>query len=94
VGTKTKPGRFDCYEKAELDEPMFVLLARDPLAGHLVSIWSKMRYGDMEAAKTVFFDMVLKHGERYMIEPDVPKAEEAMDCSLAMFEWLKMKEDP
>jgi hypothetical protein len=31
MGTKSNPGPFDCYAKAEPDEPMFVLLARDPL---------------------------------------------------------------
>jgi hypothetical protein len=87
MGTKNNPGKFDCYHNAEADEPMFVLLARDRLAGHLVSLWSKMRYGDLEAAHAVYRDMVTKHGEFYVGEPDVPKAEEAMDCSLAMFEW-------
>lgn len=39
MGTKSKPGKFDCYEKAEPDEPMFVLLARDPLAAEVVRAW-------------------------------------------------------
>lgn len=64
-----------------------MLLARDRLAGHLVSLWSKMRYGDFEAARVVFNDMLVKHLGHYQVEPDVPKAEEAMDCSLAMFAW-------
>jgi hypothetical protein len=29
MGTKRNPGLSDCYAKAEADEPMFVLLARD-----------------------------------------------------------------
>lgn len=29
MGTKANPGEYDCYDKAEPDEPMFVLLARD-----------------------------------------------------------------
>jgi hypothetical protein len=89
VGTKNKPGSFDCYASAEPDEPMFTLLARDPLAGHLVSVWSKLRYGDIEAAHAVFCDMVTKHSSRYTLTPDVAKAGEAMDCSLAMFDWRK-----
>lgn len=43
MGTKDKPGAFDCYAKAEPDEPMFVLLGRDPLASLLVSVWADVR---------------------------------------------------
>lgn len=43
MGTKNNPGEYDCYENAEPDEPMFVLLARDPLAPVLVDLWAKMR---------------------------------------------------
>lgn len=81
MGTKNKPGNFDCYASAEPDEPMFTLLARDRLAGHLVSLWSKMRYGDHEAASVVFHDMMAKHLGHYQVEPDAPKAEEAMECT-------------
>lgn len=87
MGTKNNPGRFDCYANAKPDEPMFVLLGRDRLAAHLVSIWSKVRYGDPVAARAVFDDMLDKHTAHYFSAPDVPKAQEAMDCSLAMFDW-------
>lgn len=40
MGTKNNPGTYDCYEKADPDEPMFVLLARDPQAPALVTIWA------------------------------------------------------
>ena len=43
MGTKNNPGHFDCYENADPDEPMFVLLARDPLAPMLVELWANMR---------------------------------------------------
>lgn len=43
MGTKNNPGEFDCYENAAPDEPMFVLLARDPLAPMLVEEWAKRR---------------------------------------------------
>lgn len=43
MGTKLKPGQFDCYENAAPDEPMFVLLARDPLAPILVRLWADLR---------------------------------------------------
>ena len=43
MGTKQNPGAFDCYEAAEDDEPMFVLLARDPDAPALVEQWATWR---------------------------------------------------
>jgi hypothetical protein len=43
MATKNNPGRFDCYENAHPDEPMFVLLGRDPMAGSLVLEWVGMR---------------------------------------------------
>jgi hypothetical protein len=43
VGTKLHPGPFDCYAKAEPDEPMFILLARDKYAPGLVWLWSVLR---------------------------------------------------
>lgn len=39
MGTKNEPGRFDCYGAAEPDEPMFILLGRDPHAPQLVRDW-------------------------------------------------------
>lgn len=87
MGTKNKPGKFDCYANAEPDEPMFVLLARDPLAAFLVSIWSKVRYGDVEAASAVFMKMLHTAGVQYALEPDTAKASEAIECAMAMFEW-------
>jgi hypothetical protein len=43
MGTKQNPGPFDCYAAAAPDEPMFVLLARDPLAPALVREWARQR---------------------------------------------------
>lgn len=43
MGTKNNPGKFDCYEKAERDEPMFVLLGRDPAASMAVLFWIAVR---------------------------------------------------
>jgi len=43
MGTKNKPGTFDCYANAHPDEPMFVLLGRDPLAADLVEEWARRR---------------------------------------------------
>lgn len=43
MGTKNKPGTFDCYANAHPDEPMFILLGRDPLAPELVERWADLR---------------------------------------------------
>ncbi len=43
MGTKNNPSEYDCYDKAEPDEPMFVLLARDQHAPLLVELWGAMR---------------------------------------------------
>ena len=43
MGTKNNPGDFDCYANAEPDEPMFVLLGRDPVAGAVVWLWIWLR---------------------------------------------------
>jgi hypothetical protein len=52
VGTKKNPGKFDCYGKADPDEPMFVLLGRDPVASVVVRVWAELRstLGKTEAA--------------------------------------------
>lgn len=51
MGTKTDPGKYDCYESAASDEPMFILLARDPTAPDLVYSWARRceeAYGSSE----------------------------------------------
>jgi hypothetical protein len=45
MGTKNDPSKYDCHEKAEPDEPMFTLLARDEKAPHLVRLWAELREG-------------------------------------------------
>lgn len=41
--TKNTPGINSCYERAEGDEPMFVLLGRDVCASFVTLFWCKMR---------------------------------------------------
>ena len=53
MGTKLKPGKFDCYANAEPDEPMFVLLARDKHAPVLVWLWSLLRETEGESPEKV-----------------------------------------
>lgn len=43
MGTKNQPGAFDCFAAAHPDEPMFVLLGRDPLAAMLVGWWAGLK---------------------------------------------------
>ena len=40
MSTKLNPGLFDCYAKLEPNEPYFLLMGRDPLAGTLVRAWT------------------------------------------------------
>lgn len=55
MSTKNNPGPVDCYAAAEPDEPMFILLARDPRAAVLVNLWATMRSlaGDDTTGKAV-----------------------------------------
>lgn len=43
MGTKRNPGKFDCYEAADDDEPLFVLRAKDSEAPELVRDWALRR---------------------------------------------------
>lgn len=43
MGSKNNPGNFDCHAAAHTDEPMFVLLGRDPVGGALVRLWADAR---------------------------------------------------
>ena len=53
MGTKANPGHYDCYAKAEPDEPMFVLLGRDKHAASLVILWALLRELDGEDQEVV-----------------------------------------
>lgn len=79
MGTKNKPGDFDCYANAEPDEPMFVLLARDPLAPRLVEMWATLHQEERRFREVPEITL-----------PEVTKKErEAMQCAAAMREWRK-----
>ncbi len=45
MATKNNPGAFDCYANAEPDEPIFVLLGRDPAAPAAIARWVTERIG-------------------------------------------------
>jgi hypothetical protein len=53
MGTKSNPAANDCYAKAEPNEPLFTLLARDKHAPTLVWLWAVLRELDGEAPDTL-----------------------------------------
>lgn len=53
MGTKNNPGRYDCYAKAEPDEPMFTLLARDPTAPAAVRLWAAQKWQEGESPEKI-----------------------------------------
>ena len=74
MGTKQNPGKFDCYANAELDEPMFVLLARDPIAPATVYAWVN------EYCRT--------HPQ--ITDEQRKKCDEAIHCADQMVAWHKL----
>lgn len=57
MGTKQRPGRFDCHAGALPDEPMFTLLARDPDFARLVRKWTKRHERDVSCGVQPGSDM-------------------------------------
>ncbi len=70
MGTKNNPGSFDCYANAEPDEPMFILLGRDPHAHAAVRKWADDRLAMIRAGQKPLDDMRMVW--------------EAQDCAAAM----------
>ena len=83
MGTKNDPGEYDCYENAEPDEPMFVLLARDPHAPPIVRAWAD--YYESEG---------LEGFDEKPSEDRTRKAAEARACAESMEQWLKKRNTP
>lgn len=75
MGTKLNPGKFDCYAAALPDEPMFVLLARDPQFFNLVCTWASQRQYDINCG-------VRPNEDQAMVS-------EAYDCSFEGVRWRK-----
>lgn len=73
MGTKNNPAAYDCYANALPDEPMFVLLARDPTASMLVRAWATQREYDIRSGVRPHSDMAMVH--------------EANECAAAMTVW-------
>lgn len=75
MGSKANPGTYDCHAKAESDEPMFTLLARDATAPLLVREWARMREAEIQSG--------------HRPEADLAKVAEAHQCADAMIDWRK-----
>lgn len=75
MGSKINPGKFDCYANALPDEPMFVLLARDPYAPLLVSLWADLR------------EKEIHDGTRP--QSDFKMIDEAGECAESMKQWRR-----
>lgn len=57
MGTKNNPGSYDCYANAEPDEPMFILLGRDPHGAAAVRKWAADREQMIQAGLKPADDM-------------------------------------
>lgn len=73
MGSKINPGQFDCYANALPDEPMFILLARDPMAPMLVQNWANAR------------KQLIATGEKPL--EDMALVDEAETCAAEMRAW-------
>ncbi len=86
MGTKQNPGKYDCLEKAGEDEPVFVLVARDPSASFLVACWAAVRSGDGMAAIAAV-QRAIAATEKARKGVDAEKVTEAYQCSEQMAKW-------
>jgi hypothetical protein len=84
MGTKKRPGEFDCYAKAELDEPIFVLLARDEHAPEVVRYWTALK-AKLLPVGFIPIEISPESRARYLTEQE----REAMTCADDMREWRK-----
>lgn len=73
MGSKNNPGRFDCYGNALQDEPMFILLGRDPSAPRRVEGWADERADAIAMG--------------FRPQSDMAMVEEARQCAAEMRRW-------
>lgn len=59
MGTKNRPGDYDCYANALPDEPMFILLARDRSAPEAVRAWAYDRQQAVNRGAKPVSDMAM-----------------------------------
>lgn len=81
MGTKQHPGDFDCYTNAEPDEPLFVLLARDPIAPGVILEWAHRREQRMRDAAEA------GEGTAAEVLIEMDQISEARACAHQMEKW-------
>lgn len=80
MGTKAKPGRYDCLERAADDEPYFTLIARDRSMPHLLEAWAAVRDSDEVALERAFRRLSALVGE-YDPAEEAGMVQEARECA-------------
>lgn len=95
MATKENPGEFDCHAKAQDDEPLFTLLARDPTAPFLVGAWAHLQRGNLIGALSamrVAVDVAPKHD---LADAKANrKLSEAVSCMQDMLSWRERRVSP
>ena len=86
--TKNNPGDRSCYANALPDEPMFVLLARDPDFSRLVLEWSARRSRDIACGNRPESDKELVNEANYTAQAGARWRRNHMG------EWRKPPETP
>lgn len=79
MGTKNNPGKYDCYANLHPDEPYFVLMGRDGLAGDLVRQWAAEREAE------------IINGDREETTEEAEQISEALAVAEAMDAWMHHK---
>lgn len=72
MGTKNRPGKFDCYAAADPDEPLFVLRGSDKCAALVVGFWCSLKEAMVEQGTSTI---------------DGAKLVEARRCAASMEQW-------
>lgn len=88
MGTKLKPGEYDCHDDAAPDEPRFTLLARDEQAPDRVEDWAFKRFERLAVEhQMVRLPERDQYAERLRVRKVLRKIAEALQCAKAMRAW-------
>ena len=91
MNNKNEPSQFDAYSKAEADEPVFTLLARDPMSPALIEAWAYLRSGQIGAAEIAFKQAV---DAASAFDPQMPgeaQIRSAFEVAEESRKWLRNK---
>ena len=81
--TKNNPGKFDCYDEAGGDEPIFVLRSTDSSAPDAVRHWA----ASYNLRKSM--ENAVGNGPVTLTEHQQEKFDEALECANAMERWRR-----